>query len=141
MKYLIRLFVSLLVPALMLAFATAAPAMKHEMAQDKAKDAKAAPAVKAEKGKPTRKEILENAKVKVYVVTYKPGDSNSAIATTKTRVVRVLRGSKTEWTFADGKKQIHDRKAGDVWVADPGPGYTNKNIGKTAYEVYVVELK
>jgi hypothetical protein len=127
----------LLVSAFMLAGVVASPAM----AQDKAKDTKAAPAAKAEKGKPTIKVLLENAKVKVYEVTYKPGDANTAIATTTTRVVRALTAATTQWTFADGKKETKVRKAGDVWMAEPGPAYTNTNIGKTVFKIYVVQLK
>ena len=111
------------------------------MAQDKAKDAKAAPAAKAKKGEPVRKVLMENAKVLVYEVTYQPGDENTTIASTTTRVVRALTGGTTQWTFADGKKETKVRKAGDVWIAEPGPAYTNTNIGKTAVKIYVVQLK
>ena len=137
MNHLLRLFASLVVPVFMLAGVTASPVM----AQDKAKDAKATPAAKAEKGKPAIKVLVDNAKVKVFEVTYKPGDSNTGIATTTTRIVRALTTGTTEWTFADGKKVTKVRKAGDVWISDPGPAYTNKNIGKTVLKLYVVQLK
>ena len=110
-------------------------------AQDKAKDTKAAPAAKAKKGEPVRKVLMENAKVLVYEVTYQPGDENTTIASTTTRVVRALTGGTTQWTFADGKKETKVRKAGDVWIAEPGPAYTNTNIGKTVVKIYVVQLK
>ena len=134
MNHLLRLLVSLAVPAFMLAGIAANPAL----AQDKAK---AAPAAKAEKGKPTIKVLQENAKVKAYEVTYKPGDTNTAIASTTTRVVRVLSGATTQWTFADGKKETKVRKTGDVFIAEPGPAYTTTNTGKTVYKIYVVQVK
>jgi quercetin dioxygenase-like cupin family protein len=137
MNHLLRLIASLVVPAFMLAGVAANPAL----AQDRAKDAKAAPAAKAEKGKPTIKVLHENAKVKVYEVTYKPGDANTTIASTTTRVIRVLSGATTQWTFADGKKETKVRKTGDVFIAEPGPAYTNTNTGKTVYKIYVVQLK
>jgi hypothetical protein len=137
MKESARLFMGLLVSAIMLAGVVASPAM----AQDKAKEAKAAPAAKAEKGTPLRKVLVDNAKVVVYEVTYRPGDENTAIVSTTSRVVRALTGGTTQWTFADGKKETKVRKAGDVWIAEPGPAYTNKNIGKTVFKIYVVQLK
>jgi len=111
------------------------------MAQEKAKDAKAAPAAKAEKGKPVRKVLMENAKVIVFEATYQPGDTNTTIASTTVRVVRSLTGGTLQMTFADGKKETKVRKAGEVWISEPGPAYTNTNIGKTVVTNYVVQLK
>ena len=59
---------------------------------------------KAAKGAPTQKVILENAKVKVFETTYKPGETNTAIASTTYRTVRAMTAGTTQWTFADGKK-------------------------------------
>ena len=137
MKQLARLFTGLLVPALMLAFATATPAMKHEMA----KDAKAAPMAKAEKGKPTITVLAENDKAKVYTVQYKPGDENKTIANSTTRVVRALKGGTLLRTYADGKTEKAEWKAGDVKIRGPEGAYTTKNIGKTELLIYVVQLK
>jgi hypothetical protein len=110
-------------------------------AQEKAKDAKAAPAAMAEKGKVVRKVLMENAKVIVFETTYQPGDANTTIASTTTRVVRSLTGGTQQTTSADGKKETRVRKAGDVWISEPGPAYTNTNIGKTVITNYVVQLK
>src|SRR3981081_2618891 len=101
MKKSARLFMGLLVSAIMLAGVVESPAM----AQDKAKEAKAAPAAKAEKGPPPRKVLVDNAQETVYEVRYRPGDENTAIASTTSRVVRALTGGTTQWTFADGKKE------------------------------------
>jgi hypothetical protein len=134
MKHLLRLFVSLVVAAFMLAGVAANPAF----AQDKAK---AAPAAKAEKGKPVMKVLMENAKVKVFEATYQPGDTNTTIVSTTTRVVRSLTGGTQQLTYADGKKETKVRKAGEVWIAEPGPAYTSTNTGKTVIKNYVVQLK
>ena len=69
MKHLTGLFVSLLVPAFMLV------AVNPAIAQDKAKDAKAAPAAKAEKGKAVVEVLHEDDRVRVTETTFKPGDA------------------------------------------------------------------
>lgn len=137
MKHLIRLFVSLLVPALMLAFVTATPAMKHEMAQDKAK---AAPAAKAEKGKAAVKVLFENDKVRVFEVRFKPGDEGRNVAR-PFEVVRALNGGTIQRTYADGKTEKVEWKTGQVRAQGPSPVFTPKNIGKTDVVLYVVFLK
>ena len=136
MKQLIRLFVSLVVPALMLAFATATPAMKHEMA----KDAKAAPAAKAVKGKPVTKVLLDNEKVRATETTYKPGDESDSLARPY-RVIRLLKGGMLLRTYADGKTEKYERKTGEVRVAGPDAPYKVKNIGKTDVVFYSVIIK
>ena len=139
MKRLIRLFVSLLVPALMLAFAAATPAMKHE---DKAKDAKAAPAAKAEKGQATQTVLLDNDKVRVNEVRYQVGDENKSIPSASYRVVRAIKGGTLTRTYADGKTQNVEWKTGEVRMVEPDKTpYTAKNTGKTEIQLYVVILK
>ena len=133
MKHLIRLFVSMLVPALILAFATATPAMKHE---DKAM------AAKAEKGMATRKVLLDNDKVQVFEVQFKPGDENKAIPSSSFRVVRALKGGTLIRTYADGKTENVEYKTGEVKLNEPTKTtFTAKNVGKTDIELYVVVLK
>ena len=139
MKQSVRFFTGLLVPALMLAFATATPAMKHEM--DKAKDAKAAPAAKAEKGKPVVKVLHEDDRLRVTETTTKPGDTGPSIVR-GLRVVRYLKGGTQERTYADGKKDKVERKTGEVIVLGPDKqAYSIKNIGKTTIVTYVVNIK
>jgi hypothetical protein len=69
------------------------------------------------------------------------GDTNTTIASTTTRVVRSLTGGTQQLTYADGRKETFVRKAGEVWISEPGPAYTNTNIGKTVITNYVVQLK
>jgi hypothetical protein len=126
MKHLIRLFVSLLVPALMLAFATATPAMKHE----------------AEKGKSVVKALLENDKVRVFENRYKPGDEFTSVPYPTFRVIRALKGGTIQRTYADGKTEKVEWKTGEVRMIEPSKiAYTAKNIGKTDITLYVVVLK
>ena len=134
MKRLIRLFVSMLVPALILAFATATPAMKHEMAQDKAK-------VKEVKATNSQKVLHEDDRVRVVEITTKPGENGANVVRGK-RVIRYLQGGTQERTYADGRKETVERKTGQVVVAGPDKeAYWVKNIGKTTVALYVVNIK
>jgi hypothetical protein len=139
----IRLFASLLVPAVMLAFATAAPAMKHE---EKAKDAKAAPAKDAKDSKKseatnTVKVLHEDDRVRVVETTTKPGEHGASIVRGK-RVTRWLQGGTVERTYADGKKEKVERKTGEVVVAGPDKeAFSVTNVGKTTIVSYTVQIK
>jgi hypothetical protein len=137
MKRLIRLFVSLLVPAFVLAGVAANPAM----AQDKAKDAKAAPAAKAEKGKAVQKVFSEDDRVRVTETTFKPGDVGPNVMR-GFRVTRALKGGMTERTWADGKKEKVEWKTGEVKVQEPEKqARQTKNVGKTDIVFYTVTIK
>ncbi len=136
MKHLLSLFASLVVPVFMLAVANPV------MAQDKAKDAKAAPAAKAEKGKATLKVLQENNKVRVFEVRYKPGDENTTVPSSSSRVLRVLKGGTLMRTYADGKTEKIEWKTGEVRFLEPSKTtFKSKNVGKTDVELYVVVLK
>ncbi len=129
MKLLIRLFVSVLVPAFMLVGVAANPAM----AQDKAK---------AEKGKATQTVLLDNDKVRAFEVQYKPGDENPAVPSASFRVVRALKGGTLQRIYTDGKTEKVEWKTGEVRLNEPSKiGYNTKNIGKSDLVLYVVVLK
>src|SRR5262245_52259316 len=97
-----------LVPAFALALLIASPAV----AQDKSKG-----------GKATMKVLIENDRVKVYETTYKPGDVNVEVPSAFHRVNRTLRDGTIERTYADGKKERLDLKAGTVRFLEPAkPG-------------------
>ena len=130
-----KIFSLFLVPAFALAAVIAVPAV----AQDKAK----APA-KAEKGTSTMKLHFDNAKVRVFERTYKPGDTNTEVPSSQYRVVHTLKGGTLERTYADGKKEKTELKSGTVRYLEPSKGgatYTTKNIGKTEIVNYVVVVK
>ena len=133
-----RLLTTLLIPAFMLAGAVAGPAM----AQDKAKDTKAAPAAKAQKGASTVTVVMENDKVRAFEVLFKPGDENKAVPSANFRIVRALKGGSLTRTYADGKTEKNEYKTGQVWFNEPTKvGYTVKNVGKSDVQLYVVVLK
>jgi hypothetical protein len=131
MKLSFRLSVGLLVAAFMFTGVAANSAM----AQEKGK------AAKAEKGKAVSTILAENDKVRAWETRYKPGDENSAPASSTTRVIRILKGGSMLWTFADGKTEKKDWKSGEVIILVPGPQFTVKNVGKSELSIYVVALK
>jgi len=126
MKKLTALLAGLLVPAFLLAGAVVNSAMAQE---------------KMAKATVTQKTLLENGKVKVYEVTFKPGAENTSVPSSSSRVVRALKGGTIQRIYSDGKKENVTYKAGQVRLNEPGPGYTAKNIGKTAIVLYVVQVK
>ena len=126
MKKLIRFVVGMVVPAFIVAGGMASSAVAQE---------------KAAQGASTMKVLMENDKVRAYEVTFKPGDVNAGIPSTATRVIHVLQGGTQEYSYADGKKETRVRKTGEVYMGDVGPAYTVKNIGKTVFQVYVVQVK
>jgi hypothetical protein len=121
-------FARLLVPAFLLAGALAGPAL----AQDKKAEKKA-----AERG---QKVLIDNDKVRVTESIWKPGESNPMVERGY-RVTRVISGSTTmERTYADGKKDKREFKAGDTFASDPDK-VSMKNIGKGEVVTYTVTPK
>lgn len=134
MKMTIRLFTGLVVSAFMLAGIVANPAL----AQDKMKDAKAAPAAK---GNPVTTVLHEDDKVRVTEITSKPGDEGPSVVR-GLRVVRWLQGGTIMRTYADGKTEKIERKTGQVAVGMPEKqAWSVKNVGKTTIVTYDVVIK
>ena len=118
------------------AFGLALAAPVH--AQDKTKAAQ--PAM-AEKGKAVVKVLHEDDNVRVTESTFKPGDVGPNVVR-GLRVTRPLTNGTLERTYADGKKETLERKAGQVIVAGPDKqAFFTKNIGKSNYASYTVTLK
>ncbi len=130
MKQLIRLFVSLLVPAFMLAGLAASTAI----AQDKAK------AAKAEKGKATIKALFENDKVRVVESTFKPGDEGPNVAR-PFRVVRPLQGGTLTRIWPGGKKDTEVFKTGETQAQEAATAFVPKNEGKSDIVLFIVFVK
>jgi hypothetical protein len=127
------ILVRLLVPALFVAVGLATPAL----AQDKGSMAKAAP---AKKGEPAVKVYYENDAVRVFEVTFKPGDAAASIER-PLRVIRVLKGGTLTLIYPDGKKEKLPWKTGEVKVREATPAYSPKNEGKSDVVLYVVYVK
>ena len=126
-----RFFVGLLAVAFMVVGVTASPAM----AQDKAKERKAANA-----GKEATKVLFDNEKVRVQEVTFRPGDQGPNTPR-PFRIIRVLKGGTIQRTFPDGKTDNVVYKTGEVKVYEADKPFVPKNIGKSDIVFYVVALK
>jgi len=85
--------------------------------------------------------LVENDKVRVFELTYKPGVKNENSVSTAIRVVRALKGGTVERTYSDGKKETIVWKTGEVKILQPGPAFTNENVGNSDVELYVVLVK
>ena len=117
----------------------AAVAAGPVLAQDKAKPAAAAPAKAATKDERDRKVFVDNEKVLVTEVRYKPGAS-SGMTERGNRVVRALTDGTLEKTFPNGKKETVTWKTGEVKF-NPKETYSQKNVGKTELVLFSVTIK
>jgi hypothetical protein len=126
------LFMSLLVSAFMLAALTASPVM----AQDKAKDAKAAP---AEKASTPAKVILENDKLRIQETRYKPG-TGGPMMERPGRASYSVRGGTFLRTYPDGKKVKVETKTGE-WRWIEKETFSFVNAGKTEIILHTVVPK
>ena len=127
MRKLAGALAGLIVAAFFIAGVVATPAMAQEKA-------KAAPL------KQEFKVLLENDKVRVYEARSKPG-AESEMRERPFRVIRFLTDARIQRTYADGKTEIVERKAGEVRAAGPDKPYKTKNVGKSTYVVYGVQPK
>ena len=126
-----------LVGLLAIAFTVAGVSASPAMAQEKAKERKAA---KAEQASESTKVLFDNDKVRVQEVTFKPGDQGPNIPR-PFRILRVLKGGTIQRTFPDGKTDNVVYKTGEVKVYEADKPFVPKNIGKSDIVFYVVALK
>ena len=126
-----------LVGLLAIAFTVAGVSASPAMAQDKAKDRKAA---RVEQERVPTKVLFDNDKVRVQEVTFKPGDQGPNIPR-PFRILRVLKGGTIQRTFPDGKTDNVVYKTGEVIVYDADKPFVPKNVGKSDIVFYVVALK
>ena len=114
---------SFAVPALLL-LALAAPALAQDAVKVDAKHYKVE---------------FENAKVRVLHATYAPHEK-SVMHSHPDAVAVFLTDGKVRFTFANGKTQDADAKAGTaMW--NPATTHLPENVGDKAFEVMVIELK
>jgi hypothetical protein len=106
------------------------------MAQDKGKDAKGT----GKKGEAKVKVYYENDAVRVFDVTYKPGDGGPSVER-PLRIIRVVKGGTLTLTYPDGKKDKLPWKTGEVRVREATPAYAVSNQGKSDIQLYVVYVK
>jgi hypothetical protein len=88
----------------------------------------------------TQKVLAENEKVKVIDVVQKPGDTGP-MTSRLGLVVHWVTGGTVERTYADGTKEVMNRKAGETALITEKRPYAVKNIGKTTTHLIEVQLK
>jgi len=84
--------------------------------------------------------LLENNAVRVYEASIPQGAEGANIPRPY-RIGRALQGATMQRIYADGKTETLEWKAGDVKALGPDRQYKPKNIGKTDFLIYVVEMK
>jgi quercetin dioxygenase-like cupin family protein len=82
---------------------------------------------------------FENDQVRVLKAHYGPGEKSTMHSHPNTVAVFVTDG-KGRFTFADGKTQDFNAKAGDV-ISNDATVHLPENTGDKAFDVVVVELK
>ena len=83
---------------------------------------------------------LENDAVRVYEASI-PAGAEAANIPRPYRIGRALQGATIQRIYADGKTETVQWKAGEVKALGPDRQYKPKNIGKTDFFIYVVEIK
>jgi hypothetical protein len=84
--------------------------------------------------------LLENDAVRVYEASIPAGAEGPNIPRPY-RIGRALQGATVQRIYADGKTETVQWKAGEVKELGPDRQYKPKNIGKTNFLIYVVEIK
>lgn len=85
------------------------------------------------------KVVLDNERVRVFDVHFKPGDK-AVMHGHPDHVVYVLSGGRNRLAFPDGTAQELDLQPGMAVFIPAGPHETT-NVGKTDVRLLVVELK
>ena len=83
---------------------------------------------------------LENDAVRVYEASI-PAGAEAANIPRPYRIGRALQGAMIQRIYADGKTEAVQWKTGEVKALGPDRQYKPKNVGKTDFLVYVVEIK
>ena len=119
---------ALMVVGLMLVFTTNVATAREE-----------ASAKKAKKAEPIVKVPLENERVKVHEVRFRPGDKDP-MKERPDRVQYILKGGKLRLHLPDGTTKDSELKAGTVrWR--PKDTFAAENVGKTEVRFISVDLK
>jgi len=141
MRQLTGIFMGLLVATVMFAFTTKAVMAQEKAKAEKAKMAPAEEKMKAEmkKGGPTVKVLLENDRVTVSDVRFKPGDK-AEMKERPDRVRYVIKGGELKRYYPDGKTEDVKLKAGEAVFMKKETGAL-ENLGKTEVHWIAINLK
>jgi len=114
-----------------LALPSSRAAVAQAMTADKMPSGQAAAATKI---------VAENEKLQVTDNLVPPG-AVSPISGQLGLVAYYVRGGTTERTFADGSKEVSERKTGETVLVTEKRPYSLKNTGKTTIHVITIRLK
>ena len=89
---------------------------------------------------PATKVLAENDKVQVIDNVAPPG-SVSPITSRLGWVAYYVKGGKSERAYADGTKEVVERKTGETFIVTEKRPYSLKNVGTTTIHVITVRLK
>ncbi len=85
------------------------------------------------------KVLLENDRVRVADILFKPGDK-IAIHSHPDHLLYILSPGKIKLSYEDGSAKEVDAKAGDtLWI--PAESHASENVGATEFHALIVELK
>ena len=93
----------------------------------------------AANGEPAIKNLLENATVKAYLVTFQPGEALPKMDRPK-RILYYQSSGTLQREYPDGKVEDRPVKEGDTRCVEAS-SFGVKNVGGTAVVIYVVEVK
>ena len=88
--------------------------------------------------------VIDNARVRVTVVTWQPGAESPRVARELDRVVHAEKGGSIVRNYEDGRQVKYTYKTGDIVYADSPDDklpYSIKNIGKSKLVLQVTFLK
>ena len=91
-----------------------------------------------------QKVVVDNDRVRVMIVTWKPGAESPSVARELDRVVYAVKGGSIVRNYEDGRKVKYSYKAGDTVFAnspDDKQPYSIKNIGKSTLVLQATFLK
>lgn len=90
------------------------------------------------------KDLIENDRVRVVLVTIKPGAESPSVVREQDRLVYAVKGGAIQRKYDDGSTALYTLKTGDVLFTDKPEDkqkYSIKNMGKSAIILQVTFLK
>jgi hypothetical protein len=91
-----------------------------------------------------QKTVVDNDRVRVMIVTWKPGAESPSTARELDRVVYAVRGGTIQRNYEDGSTARYTYKTGDVIYADKPEDkqkYSIKNVGKSTIVLQATFVK
>lgn len=91
-----------------------------------------------------QKTVVDNDRVRVMIVTWKPGAESPSVARELDRVVYAVKGGTIQRNYEDGSNARYTYKTGDVVYADKPEDkkkYSIKNVSKSTIVLQATFIK